>query len=409
MGVIVRHRSFPAAALAAALLIIMLGALASSAFALTSIESLGKKLYWDSRLSTPDGQSCADCHDPVAGWADPVRTWPVSQGVLPTLFGGRNSPPAAYAAYSPSFHWDSMKGVYAGGQFWDGRADDLVEQAKGPFLNPVEMANPDKAAVVEDVRTGSYASLFKKVFGRAAFNDVDAAYADIAVAIAAYESSTEVNRFSSKFDAVVAGRASFTSQEHQGFMLFRCQGGCSSCHTVGGMGGSGCDGGGGGMGGGGMGGGGMGGGGMGGGGMGGGGMGGGGMGGGMAGALFTDFSYRNLGLPYNPAFLEEPLNFAYAPDLGLGGRAGFVDQAGAMKVPSLRNVAKSAPYGHNGYFATLREIVDFYNTRDVDPAWPDPEVPENVSMQLGDLGLTDADVDAIVAFLKTLSDGYFTP
>ncbi len=266
----------------------------------------------------------------------------------------------------------------------------------GPFLNPVEMANPDKAAVVNDIKSGPYANLFKQVFGRSVFGNVDTAYLDAAKAIAAYESSSEVNRFSSKYDAVMAGRATFSSQEQQGFMLFRCKGGCSSCHTVGGMGGGGC--GGGGMGGAGMGGAGMG-----------GSCGGGGMGSGMANAVFTDFSYRNVGAPYNLEYGRAPLDFPYAPDLGLGARAGYAGQAGTFKVPSLRNVALSAPYTHNGYFKTLRDIVDFYNTRDVDPAWPDPEVGVNVSPLLGNLGLTSVEVDAVVAFLKTLSDGYYTP
>ena len=383
----------------------LLALMPASAAALTSLESLGKKLYNDTRLSTPNGQACADCHAPAAGWADPVRTWPVSQGVIGDRFGNRNSPAAAYAAYSPSFHWDSMKGVYVGGQFWDGRADDLVAQAKGPFLNPLEMNNLNEEAVVADVRSGSYASLFKKVFGSAALATTSVAYHDIAVAIAAYESSTEVNRFSSKFDAVMAGRSSFTSQEHTGFMLFRCKGGCSSCHAVGGMGGT-CDGGG------------MGGGGMGGGGMGGGGYmwgGGGGMGGGMAGALFTDFSYRNLGVPKNPTlpfyFIDPQFNPDGAGwvDRGLGGRLNDPSQYGAMKVPSLRNIALTSPYTHNGSFSSLRELVRFYSTRDVDSTWPAPEVDANLSPLLGNLGLTNAEIDAIVAFLKTLTDGYYTP
>jgi cytochrome c peroxidase len=370
-----------------ALLVMALALLPATALGLTSLETLGKALYFDRALSDPDGQACSDCHLPSAGWADPDQGLPVSEGVIPGLFGGRNSPTAAYAAFSPVFQWDSMKGTYVGGQFWDGRAADLVAQAKGPFLNPVEMNNPDKATVVADVRDSSYAALFLKVFGRRSLNDVDGAYDKIAVAIAAFESSTEVNTFSSKFDAVMAGRASFTSQEQQGLMLFRGKGNCSTCH--------GCGMGGGGMGGGGMGGG------MGGGGMGGGGMGGGGCGMG-ANSAFTDFSYDNLGVPQNAAF---PLQAGAPADLGLGAVVNDPAQDGKFKVPTLRNVAATAPYTHNGYFTDLRELVSFYNSRDVG-GWPLPEVSSNVSGELGDLGLTNAEIDAIVAFLRTLTDGY---
>ncbi len=109
--------------LAVATILTVLAILPASAAALTSLETLGKKIYWDAALSTPNGQSCGSCHDPSAGWADPYRSLPVSRGVVPGLFGGRNAPPAAYATFSPSFQWNSMKGVYAGGQFWDGRAE----------------------------------------------------------------------------------------------------------------------------------------------------------------------------------------------------------------------------------------------------------------------------------------------
>jgi cytochrome c peroxidase len=378
-----RGRAATRATVLGSLVVLACGIAPASALGLTSLESLGKKLYFDANLSTPNGQACADCHHPSAGWADPVRTWPVSQGVLPDRFGGRNSPTAAYAAYSPAFQWNAMKGVYLGGQFWDGRAADLVAQAKGPFLNPVEMNNPDKAAVVNDVKSSSYASLFRQVFGSTSLSNTTKAYDNIAVAIAAYEKSTEVNTFSSKYDAHMAGRASLTSQESQGMMLFRGKGKCSTCHGSCGMGGGG--------------------GGMGGGGMGGGGCCGGGGGGGMGGrAVFTDFSYRNLGVPANPIL---PLYGPEVLDLGLGGVLGASNQDGKFKVPTLRNVAVTGPYTHNGYFSDLTELVQFYNTRDVGD-WPAPEVPRNLSMELGDLGLTSSEVDAIVAFLETLTDGY---
>jgi cytochrome c peroxidase len=376
---IAQHRAAVRTVLGGLLLIVLL-VLPATALGLTSTETLGKKIYFDRTLSDPNGQACSDCHLPSAGWADPDRGLPVSEGVVAGTYGGRNSPTAAYAAYSPTFQWNAMKSVYLGGQFWDGRAADLVAQAKGPFLNQVEMHNPDKATVVNDVKNGAYASLFRKVFGSASLANVDAAYDKIATAIAAYEKSSEVNAFSSKYDAVMAGRASFTAQEQQGLTVFRGKGSCTTCH-----------------------GGGMGGGGMGGGGMGGGGMGGGGCGCGMgSNAVFTDFSYRNLGVPRNTVF---PFSPSAPPDLGLGAIVSDSRQDGKFKVPTLRNVAVTGPYTHNGSFASLRELVRFYNARDLG-GWPAPEVPYNVSTQLGNLGMTDAEVDAVVAFLGTLTDGY---
>ena len=129
----VRHsRVYVRIALLLTLLLVALGVVPAMALGLTSQESLGKQIYFDRTLSQPNGQACSDCHLPSAGWADPDRGLPVSEGVVLGLYGGRNSPTSAYAAYSPAFQWNAMKGVYLGGQFWDGRAADLAAQAKGP-------------------------------------------------------------------------------------------------------------------------------------------------------------------------------------------------------------------------------------------------------------------------------------
>jgi len=331
---------------------------------------VGKLLYFDKSLSAPSGQSCGSCHDPESGYAEPHGELPVSQGVLSWLVGNRNAPSAAYAAFSPSFHFDEAKGIYVGGQFWDGRAATLVDQAKGPFLNPVEMHNKDAAQVVASVKASAYADLFERVFGEGILDTPDAAYDKIAVAIAAYESSDEVNSFSSKFDFVMQGKATFTDAEARGKELFETKGKCADCHTS------------------------------------------------KAGPdgeppVFTDFTYDNLGVPRNPTLPFYDMPPEYNPDgqgfidRGLGPMVGKPSEDGKFKVPTLRNIAKTAPYMHNGVFATLRDVVDFYNTRDVNPAWDPPEVAENVNtMELGDLKLTDQEVDDIVAFMRTLSDGY---
>lgn len=332
---------------------------------------MGKKLFFDADLSTPAGQACASCHAPEVGFADPEAKLPVSRGVHKDRFGNRNDLPAAYAGFSPRFGYDEDEELYVGGMFWDGRAADLAEQAKGPFLNPLEMANPSMEAVVDKVGRAEYAGLFKKIYGAKAFADPNKAYDYIADAIAEYEKSYELNRFDSKYDLYLAGKAALSEQELRGLKAFNDEkkGNCAACHPSK----RGEDG---------------------------------------TPPLFTDFTYDNLGVPKNP---ENP--FYYLPkefnpagvgfvDLGLGGVLNKPEENGKFKVPSLRNIAITGPYLHNGVFKTLRQVVVFYNTRDVGP-WPEPEVPANVNKdELGNLGLTEQEIDDIVAFLHTLTDGY---
>jgi len=332
---------------------------------------LGKKLFFDKNLSTPSGQACADCHWPESGFGNPDSSLPVSRGVHPDRFGNRNDLPAAYAAFSPKFHYDAQEGHYVGGQFWDGRAVDLVEQAKGPFLNPLEMANPSEESVIEKISQSAYAPLFREVFGTDALDDPNKAYDLAARAIADYERSTELNPFDSRFDFYLQGKVALTERERRGLALFNDpkKGRCAECHPSEPA----PDG---------------------------------------APPLFTDFTYDNLGAPKNPEnpFYYLPKQFnpegVHFTDLGLGAVVKKPQENGKFKVPSLRNVAKTAPYFHNGVFKTLRQVVVFYNTRDVGP-WPVPDVPQNVNREeLGNLGLTEQEVDDIVAFLLTLNDGY---
>jgi len=367
----------------------------AGAVTLSAKQQLGKKLYYDANLSEPSGQACAACHHPTAGYADPDRTYPTSKGVISGRFGGRNAPTAAYASLIPAFGAMGgccMGSTYRGGQFWDGRASTLVDQAKGPFLNPFEMNNPSAETVVRDVRASSYAKLFRQVYGSGSLNNVATAYNNIADAIAAYEGSPEVNTYSSKYDAYVAGTASLTSAESLGMSLFNGKAGCFRCHGSCGMGGMG-----GGM----------------------GGMGGRMGGGGMMGAnkAFSDFTYHNVGVPKNPAnpFYTLPPEFnpdgAAWIDQGLGGAlaargvSGWEQELGKHRVQTLRNIAVTGPYMHNGAFASLRTVVEFYNTRDSGAFGP-PEVAQNLSSGVGNLGLTSTEIDAVVAFLNTLTDGY---
>lgn len=323
-------------------------------------QQLGRFLYFDKGLSNPVGQACASCHLPKAGFADPDQNLPVSEGAVTGRFGGRNAPSAAYAAFSPVFGQDPT-GLYIGGQFWDGRAATLEDQAKGPFLNPVEMNNTMEG-VVQAVRESNYAWLFLKVNGEGSLDDTAAAYDLIAKAIATYERSTQVNHFTSKYDYYLKGKVALSDQELNGLALFNKN--CSACHPS-----TSVD--------------------------------------GKTPPLFTDFSYDNLGVPQNTEYPFDLTNPDKLPDLGLGPIVSDPTQNGKFKVMTLRNIALTAPYSHNGYFKTLQDIVHFYNTRDLPGMWPPADYPDTVNMtELGNLGLTDQNEADIVAFLLTLTDGY---
>jgi len=418
----VRRLAIAGTVATAALLLVSLGAVwAQSGVPLSDGEELGKAIFFDETLSLGANQSCASCHGPEVGWTGPLSEinagGAVYEGSIPERFGDRKPPSAAYATLSPIFHIDK-KDTWTGGNFWDGRATGEVlgnpaaDQALGPFLNPVEQALPDSACVVYRVCTADYPVSFEEVWGAEACfiawpDDVDTvcategttvalsdadraksdmAYGDIGLSIAAYEDSAEVNAFTSKYDLTFDGKVKLDKEEQKGFALFQGKAGCKACHP-----GTGQQ------------------------------------------ALFTDFTFDNLGVPQNP---ENPAGIA--PDFVDPGLGGFLKNAqypegvymaewGKQKVPTLRNVDKRPAedfvkaYAHNGYFKSLEGIVNFYNTRDVKPTcpgayteaealaegcWPAPEVAENVNTdELGDLGLSEEEEAAIVAFLKTLSDG----
>lgn len=378
---------------------------------LTAEQALGKKLYEDVNLSLHRNQSCATCHSLVAapgpaatpGFVDPVNVTKgtaVSTGSIAGRFGALNAPSAGYAAFSPSFHWDMKEKHYVGGQFWNGRAATLAEQAKGPFLNPLEMAMPSPWAVVTRLKQDpEYQRRFAEVYGldlkqiaaregapatAVAPPGVLAAYDRLARAIGEFEKSRVFNRFTSKFDYYLAGKTQLSRLEQQGLQLFEDEKSkCSACHTS--KPGAAPD-------------------------------------GTMLPPLFTDFTYDNLGVPRNVNIPGSP-----SPDPGLAGNPLIAGQPfasnelGKHKVMGLRNIAITAPYGHNGVFQTLEQIVHFYNTRDTKPevctdnndpgfaktCWPAPEIRANVNTEeLGDLKLGAHDEAALVAFMKTLTDGY---
>lgn len=324
---------------------------------LDTMERLGQYLYKDKNLSFNGTQSCQVCHHPFSGFADRRNALHpeinvVSLGADGVSLGGRNAPTSAYAGFSPSL--SIVNGEWVGGLFWDGRADgsvlgdSLAEQAQGPPLNPVEMAMPDKQSVIDVIAASAYANLFLRVFGPDAFTDVHAAYDNFGRAIAAYERSGEVTRFSSKYDVA---QNQFTEAELRGMLLF--ENNCSACHSTTAAFGS-------------------------------------------PAPLFTNYHYANIGVPANPLVPRTE------PDPGLGATVADLNQDGKFKVPTLRNIAASPPYTHNGYFSNLGDMVAFKN----DSSAFTPELDRNIDVRVGNLGLSSADVDDLVSFLQTLTDGY---
>ncbi len=381
---------------------------------LSPIEELGKKLFFDANLSSPPGQACAFCHGPMVGFTGPLeesnQPGAVYEGAFKGRFGNRKPPAAAYAGDSPVLHVDE-EGNFVGGMFWDGRAsgeqlgDPLTEQAMGPFLNPLEMNAADKKEVITKVKDSDYADLFEKLWGAGSLDveeDIDGSFEKIARSIAAYERSAEVNPFSSKFDEFwsnAQGREldvadinednwqdfqdlGLNGAELEGFILFATKGKCAECHVLTSVKGK--------------------------------------------PPLFTDFTYDNVGVPKNPNLPFYTMAEEWNPDgedwidRGLGGFLEGTEKYdkygeenyGKQKVPTLRNVdlrprddfVKS--FMHNGAFLTLVDVVHFYNTRDLaEEEWPPPEIEANVNTEeLGDLGLTPEEEEAIVLFMKTLSD-----
>ncbi|MDD3597961.1 cytochrome c peroxidase [Sulfuricurvum sp.] len=339
--------------------------------------ALGETIFFDTNLSEPLGQGCVSCHNPDAGFANPNHDFATSEGAVPGLFADRNAPSIAYSQYSPDFYFDGTD--YIGGQFMDGRAATLEKQAGGPPLNPVEMHNATIREYIDKIAASSYSSEFKRIYGQTIFNDENASFAAVADALATYERSSKVSRFSSKFDAFQNNKVTLTAQEKLGLDLFTGKANCHVCHPIGNEDLT------------------------------------------TVPALFTEYDYVNIGVPKNPENPYYNIPSAYNPDgtnfvdFGLSRNPKVIadgkieESKGKFKTPTLRNVELTAPYMHNGVFKTLKEVVEFYNTRDTNTSrWGPSEVSENIDEKtlVGDLKLTNDEVDALVAFLKTLTDGY---
>jgi len=423
-------------------------------------QALGGILVFDRNLSVNRNQACFSCHTPGAGFTGGISALNTTTATFPGSVqirtGNRKPPSAAYAAFSPVLYYspsiqdarlktnaENSEANFIGGTFVDGRATGLVtgspagDQAMGPPTNPLEMALPDHACAIYRISQGSYANVFRAAWGVASLNitwpanasavcntpnegaanqqplalaTADRAlaekdYISMAQSIAAFELTSFVSPFSSKYDAYLAGAAQLTTQESLGLQLFNGKAQCNACHLS--LGSK---------------------------------------------PLFNDFTFNNIGTPANPnnpyryenanngsGLIANPAGPSYVDD-GLGAflagslntnkdwKALAPQYMGAYQTATLRNVAAvpaagfKRAYTHNGYFTDLPTLVHFYNTRDILPqcktasqkvgvnCWPAPEEPANVNtLQTGNLGLTAAEEAAIVAFLNTLTDGYFNP
>jgi cytochrome c peroxidase len=434
------------------------------------ITLLGKTEIYDVNLSPLKDIACATCHAPYTGFRGSTSIFnattasqpggvPITNATPPEpnfRFGPRNPQTYAYAPFAPILHYNATQGSFYGGNFWDMRATGIrlgnpaAEQAQGPPVNPVEMGNIDTACVVWKASLSQYASLITTIWGAQSFaiswppnvaticarpgppsksdplpihlsaverGISNSTYDHMTMAMASYESSPDVSAFSSKFDAFLAGNATLTTAELNGYALFNGKAHCNQCHLSGTAVGTldsqvPAD----------------------------------------VAPLFTDFTANNIGLPKNLAipfycenkpdqfgYTANPLGLAFV-DLGVGATLSGPNNPnplqwkqlaplfnGTFQTATLRNVDKRPrpdfvkEYMHNGYLKSLKQVVHFYNTSQALPhcaqgspgekvsCWPAPEYPATRNTtQLGNLHLTSNEEDEIVAFLKTLTDGFVT-
>ncbi len=342
---------------------------------------LGEHLFFDTELSANGTQSCSTCHDPEHGFIDTRDNGAnamASLGDNGSSLGDRNAPSAAYAAFAPAFHKND-KGAYVGGMFHDGRATTLKDQAGGPPLNPDEMGMSSKDAVLNRLKQNpDYVVSFKKIYGQKVLKDADTAYTAITDAIAAFEKTDRFSPFDSKYDRFLRGEMTLSDQEELGRVLFFSQQftNCNICHQLR-------------------------------------------TSPGAEREVFTNYEYHNIGVPTNTALRKLNGVDTKAKDLGLFLNPNVDDpkQKGKFKTPSLRNVAVTGPYMHNGVFKDLRTVIKFYNkynsladAAQINPEtgedWGAPEVDQNISLKELKTGpaLKSKRIDALVAFLKTLTD-----
>ena len=339
-------------------------------------EILGQVLFFDKNLSKNRTQSCATCHNPEVGFVDDrdngIKAM-ASLGDDGHSLGDRQAPSVAYAMFSPEFHYDKKKKKYIGGQFWDGRETNLAAQAGGPPTNPIEMGMVSKESTVKRLKENSfYVSTFKSIYGEDIFSTPEKAYSAMTDSIAKFEMTKEFAPFDSKYDRFLKGEYDLTPLEDLGRTLFfsNNNNSCATCHVL--------------------------------------------KGEDKLGETFTNYEYHNIGTPINHELRAK--NGVKDIDGGLLNNPAVNDenQKGKFKVPTLRNVAVTAPYMHNGVFKELKTVVEFYDKynnkeRTLNPktnkAWDEPEVKETISLdELKAKKQNDRKIDSLVAFMNLLTD-----
>jgi cytochrome c peroxidase len=361
---------------------------------------LGKQIFFDASLSASGKMSCASCHSPAHAYGPPNGLAVQLGGSDMHRPGTRAVPSLRYLTFTPLFsrHFytpaseDSEDEGPTGGFMRDGAAASLHEQAAMPLLNPNEMANTSAAAVVDKIQRSAYAATFKRVFGTQIFTQTNDAFARAGDALEAFQTEDpSFHPYTSKFDAAMSGHADFTAQELRGYALFNNpdKGNCAKCHLDS-------------------------------------------PGPGGRPAQFADFSFIALGVPRNPDIPanRDPHYF----DLGLCGPyrhdlAKEGDFCGMFKSPTLRNVATRSVFFHNGRFHTLEDVMHFYVERDTDPRKWYPKLANGKIDKFNDVppryrdnadvadapmdrklggraALNEAEIRDVIAFLKTLNDGY---
>jgi len=347
--------------------------------------ALGRLVFSDRSLSASGDLACATCHDPASAYG-PANDLAVQRGGRDgTLAGQRATPSLRYLQAVPRFseHYHEPDGDGTdqgptGGFAWDGRAMSTHEQAKLPLYSPLEMANRDVAELAARLRRSPHATRFRAAFGSDVLDtDASSETALLLVLEVFQQSAPDFYPYSSKYDAVLRGKATLADSESRGRAIFDDphKGNCASCHPS-----RNAD---------------------------------------SGFPAFTDFGFVALGVPRNPAIAAnaDPEYF----DLGLCGPlrtdlATHPEYCGMFKTPSLRNVARRHRFMHNGVFTSLDQVIRFYTTRDRDPAkWPKDDLPARYLANLNtdppfghqpEPVLTDEEITSLVAFLGTLDDGF---
>ena len=359
---------------------------------LSEAAQLGELIFNDVSLSASGRQSCASCHDPAHAHGPGNNLSAQLGGANGDVQGFRASPSLRYLNQNPAFFF-AKDGTPTGGFDRDGRANSLAQQGERPFLAPHEMANADVPSVVAKLAKAAYVERFRQQFGAAIIDNPEQAFSRMTFALQAFQrEAPEFHPFDSKYDYFLAGKVKLSDQEMRGLALFNnpAKGNCIACHSSA----RGADG---------------------------------------SAPLFTDFTFDNLGVPRNARLLatRDPAYF----DLGLCGpdRTDLADThpelCGAFKVPTLRNVATRQTFFHNGAFDNLKDVVSFYVRRDTNPEewYPigadgtvqkfndlPPQYRKNVNTTEGPYNrqpgmqpaLTPSEIDDVVKFLGTLTDGY---